>query len=77
MITPNEHRVALTNKFAIETARNEKHNNIFIKKQSKYITTRDMYVLEDPYCRTERYFRSAIPHMTRTLNGVYLSKKKV
>ena len=76
LITLNERRIALTNKYAIETARNEKHNNIFIKKQSMYITTRNMYVLKDHYCRTERYFRSAIPHMTRTLNGVLLSKRK-
>ena len=50
LITLNERRVALTNKFAIETARNEKHNDIFIKKQSKCIITRNMYVLKEQYC---------------------------
>ena len=77
LTTLNERRVVLTNKFAIKTARNVKHNDIFIKKQSNCITTRNMFVLEEPYCRTERYFRSAIPYMARTLNGVYLSRKKV
>ena len=76
LTTLNERRVVLTNKFAIETARNEKHNDIFLKKQCNRITTRKMFTLEEPFCRTERYFRSAIPYMTRTLNGVFLSKKK-
>ena len=75
-LTPlNEPRVVLTNKFGIETARNEKHNDIFLKKQCNRIT-RKMFTLEEPFCRTERYFRSAIPYMTRTLNGVFLSKKE-
>ena len=60
-----------------ETARNEKHNDMFLKKQSSSITTRNMFVLEEPYCKTERYYKSAIPFMSRTLNGVYLSRKNV
>ena len=77
LTTLNERRVVLTNKFAIETARNESHNDMFIKKQSNTIATRNNFVLLEPYCRTERYFKSAIPYMARTLNGVYLSKKKI
>ena len=75
LTTLNERRVVLTNKFALETARNEKHNDIFLKKHNNRIATRKMFTLEEPYCRTERYFRSAVPYMTRTLNGVFLSKK--
>ena len=77
LTTLNKRRVVLTNKFAIETARNEKHNDMFIKKQSNAMATRNMFVLDEPYCKTERYFKSAVPYMSRTLNGVYLSKKKV
>ena len=76
-LTPlHERREVLTSKFAIDTARNVKHNDFFIKKQVNNITTRNMFVLDEPYCRTERYFKSAIPYMSRMLNGVYLSKKK-
>ena len=77
LMTLNERRVVLTSKFAIETAKNEKHNDMFLKKQSSSITTRNMFVLEEPYCKTERYYKSAIPFMSRTLNGVYLSRKSV
>ena len=77
LTTLNERRVVLTSKFAIETAKNEKHNDMFLKKQSSSITTRNMFVLEEPYCKTERYYKSAIPFMSRTLNGVYLSRKSV
>ena len=77
-LTPlNERREVLTSKFAIDTARNEKHNGFFIEKQVQNIATRNMFVLDEPFCRTDRYFKSAIPYMSRMLNGVYLSKKKV
>ena len=77
-LTPlNDRREVLTSKFAIDTARNEKHNGFFIEKQVQSINTRNMFVLEEPFCRTDRYFKSAIPYMSRILNGVYLSKKKV
>ena len=76
-LTPlHERREVLTSKFAIDTARNVKHNDFFIKKQVSNIITRNMFVLDEPYCKTERYFKSAIPYMSRMLNGVYLSKKK-
>ena len=76
-LTPlHERRKVLTSKFAIDTARNVKHYDFFIINQVKNITTRNMFVLDEPYCKTERYFKSAIPYMSRMLNGVYLSKKK-
>ena len=77
LTTLNERREVLTAKFAIDTARNEKHNDFFIKKQTPQITTRNMFVLEEPFCKTERYYNSAIPYMSRMLNGVFLSKKRV
>ena len=77
LTTLNERREVLTTKFAIDTARNEKHNDFFIKKQTPHITTRNMFVLEEPFCKTERYYNSAIPYMSRMLNGVFLSKKRV
>ena len=77
LTTLNERREVLTTKFAIDTARNEKHNGFFIKKQIHNIATRNMFVIEEPFCKNERYYKSAVPYMSRTLNGVFLSKKKV
>ena len=76
LTTLNERREVLTAKFAIDTARNEKHNDFFIKKKARNIATRNMFTIEEPFCYTDRYFNSAIPSMSRTLNGVFLSKKK-
>ena len=77
LTTLNQRREVLTTKFAIDTARNEKHNGFFIKKQIHNIATRNMFVIEEPFCKNERYYKSAVPYMARTLNGVFLSKKKV
>ena len=77
MTTLNQRREVLTTKFAIDTARNEKHNGFFIKKQIHNIATRNMFVIEEPFCKNERYYKSAVPFMSRILNGVFLSKKKV
>ena len=76
LTTLNERREALTTKFAIDTARNMKHNDFFIKKQPHKIATRNMFVIEEPFCKNERYYKSAVPYMSRVLNGVYLSQKK-
>ena len=77
LTTLKERREILTNKFAINTARNENHNDMFIKSQSRNTKTRNMFVIEEPFCKTLRYYKSAIPYMSRLLNRVYLSKKKV
>ena len=77
LTTLNHRREVLTTKFAIDTARNEKHNDFFIKKQVHNIATRNMFVIEEPFCKNERYYKSAVPYMSRTLNGVFLSKNKV
>ena len=74
--TLNERRVGLTTKFALDTARNVKHNDFFIKKQGHNMVTRNMFVIEEPFCKNDRYYKSAVPYMSRMLNGVFLSKKK-
>ena len=75
LTTLKERREVLTNKFAINTARNEKHNGMFIKSQSRITRTRNMFTIEEPFCKTHRYYKSAIPYMSRLLNRVHLSKK--
>ena len=73
--TLKERREVLTNKFAITTANNERHKDLFVKRHSHEFATRNMHVIEEPFCKTDRYYKSAIPYMSRILNGVFLSKK--
>ena len=75
LTTLKNRREVLTNRFALDTIRNEKHNDMFQKKQNNYIATRNMLVLEEPLCNTDRYYNSSIPYMSRLLNGVYISKR--
>ena len=76
LTTLKHRREVLTNKFALDTARSQKHNELFIKNQNNYMTTRKRLVLKEPNCETDRYAKSAVPYMTRLLNGVYLTSKK-
>ena len=77
LTTLNKCREVLTSKFALETARNESQNDMFLKKQNNHITTRNRLILEEPHCKTDRYYRSTIPYMSRILNAVVISKRKV
>ena len=77
LTTLKKRREVLTSKFALETARNESQNDMFLKKQNNQITTRNRFTLEEPHCKTARYYRSAIPYMSRILNGVVISKRKM
>ena len=76
LTTLNERREVLTTKFAIDTARNERHNDFFVKKTTQNIVTRNMFVIEEPFCANERYYKSSLPYMSRKLNGVFLSQKE-
>ena len=76
MTTLNERREVLTTKFAIDTARNERHNDFFIKRPTQNIVTRYMFVIEEAFCANERYYKSSLPYMSRKLNGVFLSQKE-
>ena len=69
-------REVLTSKFALDVVRSEIHSNMFVKNDSNHMDTRNRLVLKEPKCKTDRYFNSAIPYMTRLLNNVYLYAKK-
>ena len=75
LTTLKERRDVLTTKFAIDTARNVRHSDLFVKKHAHNIVTRNMFTIEEPICKSERYYKSAIPYMSRMLNSVFLSKK--
>ena len=77
MTTLKKHTEVLTSKFALETARNETQNDMFKKKQSNYIATRNRFTLEEPKCKTDRYSKSTIPYITKILNSLVKSKSKL
>ena len=65
-------REVLTSKFALDTVRSQKHSDLFIKNQNDYMTTRNRLFLMEHNCLTDRYNKSAVPYMTRLLNGLIL-----
>ena len=64
----DERRENLTTKFALQTFRNERHNNFFERKSYSRPNSRFKPIIHEPTCTTERYRKSATLHMTRTLN---------
>ena len=76
LTTLRNRREVLTNKFALDTLRNNRHSDMFQKKEYQYITTRNRLVIDEPHCNTDRYYNSAIPYMSRLINGVFMSKEK-
>ena len=39
------------------------------------MTTRYSHTIQEKFCKTDRYYNSAIPFMSRILNGVFISEK--
>ena len=76
LTTLQQRREVLTQKFALETAKNQNHKDMFEFIQAKNITTRNYSVIQEKNCKTERYYKSSIPHMSRILNGVYITERK-
>ena len=70
-----QRREVLTQKFALETVKNSNHRNMFEFIQAKNMTTRNSHTIQERFCKTERYYNSAIPFMSRILNGVFISEK--
>ena len=76
-LTPlHQRREVLTQKFALETAKNINHKDMFDFIQAKNMTTRNPSVIYEKFCNTERYYNSSVPYMSQVLNGVYLTEKR-
>ena len=65
-----ERREILTGKFALQTMKNEKHSDIFQEKQEQEINLRNKLKVKEMHCNTSRYYNSAVPYMSRILNGI-------
>ena len=70
-----QRREVLTQKFALDTVKNPNHRNMFEFVQAKNMTTRYCHTIQEKFCKTDRYYNSAIPFMSRILNGVFISEK--
>ena len=72
LITLKKRREILTGEFALQTFKNERHNDIFTKKVCERTAGRNNYIVQEKQCNTDRYYKSSIPYMSRMLNNVKL-----
>ena len=63
-------RETLTGKFALDALKNERHNDIFTKKVFERTAGRYEPKVQEKHCATERYYKSAVPYMSRMLNSI-------
>ena len=67
-----ERREILTTKFAIQTFKNERHNDFFERKSNYRPGSRHKPSIQEHTCTTERYRNAPIPAMSRILNRMKL-----
>ena len=71
-----QRREVLTQKFALETAKNVNHKEMFEFMKDKNMITRNSAIVKEKSCKTERYYKSSVPYMSRILNGVYITERR-
>ena len=64
--TLSSRRLKLCNNFSQKCIKNEKHADIFPRKEGT--KTRHTKTFIEPKCKTSRYYNSAVPYLTRLLN---------
>ena len=68
-------REALTSKFAVNAVLSQNHSSMFAKNDTDCMITRNRLNYKEPKCKTNRYYNSAIPYMTRLLNNMCQNAK--
>ena len=63
-------REILTSKFALQTMKNEKHQNIFQEKENHERNLRNKPRVKELNCNTKHHYNSTVPYMSRILNGI-------
>ena len=76
LATLHQRREVLTQKFALEAAKNKSHREMFEFIQVRNIATRNSAVVKEKFCYTDRYYKSSVPFMSRILNGVYITERR-
>ena len=72
-VSLEERREHLALKFALSCLDNKQHNHFFKQRTSTYYELRNIKSFEEPQCKTNRYYSSPIPAMTRLLNKHFKS----
>ena len=67
-ISLQDRRLKLCLKFARKCAKNPLHSDLFQKLNNRRPKTRSKLIFNEKFCRTKRYFNSAVPFLTRLLN---------
>ena len=62
-------RTKLCKTFAQRTATKSRHQDIFQRLENPRVTRAGEKIWKEPHCRTRRHHLSAVPHLTRLLNG--------
>ena len=70
LIPLDKRREILTSKFALDAFKSERHNDIFTKKVFERAPGRNEPRVQEKQCYTGRYYKSAVPYMSRLLNSV-------
>ena len=69
-----ELRESLTRTFAIDTFNNERHKDLFERKNNVRSNARFKPDIQEETCKTDKLKNSAIPYMSRLLNNSRISK---
>ena len=77
LVTLDKRREILTGKFAIESFKSKRHNDMFTQKVFGRAPGRYESIVQEKQCRTDRYYKSAVPYMSRMLNNVKISTSNV
>ena len=73
LVTLDKRREILTGKFAIQSFKSKRHNDMFTQKVYGRTPGRYESIVQEKDCKTDRYYKSAVPYMSRMLNNVKIS----
>ena len=65
----SQRRLRLARRFAKRTADSSRHQDLFSRLDNPRVTRSGGKTWREPPCRTQRHLRSALPYLTRLLNG--------
>ena len=76
LLTLLERREDLTQKFAVETFKNDRHEGFFELPKRTRTGTRTILNVQEKDCNSTQYFKSAVPYMSRLLNDVKIDASR-
>ena len=65
----SQRRLRLARDIAKRTAEKSRHQDLFTRLDNPHDTRSGRKLWRDPRCHTQRHLQSALPHLTRLLNG--------